>query len=134
MPLTTFTPRAISAVQLEADHWGITGFTVRTPQDGGPTTLVVYSEAWLAERKTVTPLAVTELSGLDAIQGVLGDVADRYAQYLKTDLPAGGALYLAMRDALYALKQGDGVFPLDALTPEAAAAVLAAQPAPAPKI
>lgn len=118
MALSTRDARTVLAVQTVADHWGITGFLVRTPQDGSPKRLEVYAEAWSgapdASRTHVQPLAMSEYIGDAAILTLLDQVGQAYEAYRGAGLDRGPAQYAAMRDVLQKLKQTEGVFPADA--------------------
>jgi hypothetical protein len=133
MAVRTPTVRAITEVLVRANRWAVTGFEVRTPQDGAADSIAIYSEAAEVDgdgkRLAVTQLGLIELTSPVAIAALLADVGVRYEAYRQTATAPGVAMTLALREALVAVATAHGKFPADA-EPEVVAEPLPMDPPP----
>jgi hypothetical protein len=115
--VSTVVPRPTFAVQTIADHWGITSFTVHTPQNGDDNSLEVTAESWtgvpgldrgfVATLKTAT-FTPAQIAPLLAAAGAVYEAAR--AQQVN----AADAMYLALKVTLERALQAQGIFPNDA--------------------
>lgn len=117
MGLSTGAPRPTIAYQSIADHWGITSFTVDTPQTGEDNSLSVTSESWTGapglNRGHITALTTTVFTAAEvpALLTVAGGI---YEAARAQNVSAGDAMYLALKRTLEQALQQQGVFPGDA--------------------
>lgn len=118
MALSASSPRPTIAYQSIADHWGITSFTVRTPQNGDDNALEVTAESWTGspgpDRGHVSALNVSVFAGEAAITPLLLAAGLIYEAARAQNVDRASAMYLALKKALEQAQQQLGTFPQDA--------------------
>ena len=117
MARKTDNPRDVVTVRTRANRWAITGFDVRTPQDGSPNSVHIYAESWEqsgSARLHVTAMGQTDIVGNTAIAAVLTRIGEIYEEQRAAGVDHWLAQYNAMKLALEEVKIAVGDFPDDA--------------------
>lgn len=117
MTLSAAAPRPTIAYQSIADHWGITSFTVNTPQNGDDNSLEVTAESWTGtpglNRGSIAALRTTVFSQ-EQIAVLLTVAGGIYEAARAQNVDAASAMYLALKKTLEQALQAQNIFPGDA--------------------
>jgi hypothetical protein len=111
--------RAVETAVRIANRFGVTDLHIRTPQDGAPNAITIEAETWIVRadglRRAVSASRSTELIGDAELLPVLARAVEACDAYRAIGVPADYALYLGIRDVVYAVQKTQQRIPEDAV-------------------